>query len=1437
VEDYLRHLPGLERDPEALLDLLAAEIQAREEHGEASRLEEYVRRFPQLAAELRRHFAARQALAGGGLLDHPAPPTLAPQAAVPSEVPTLSPTPQSGAPPDGPRLPPPTGPGELGLTGYELLEEIGRGGMGVVYKARHFALNRIVAVKMILHGAQARPDELLRFLTEAEAAAQLQHPNIAQVYEIGRHHGQPYFALEYVEGGSLDQLLNGTPLPARAAAELVARLAGAVQVAHDHGIVHRDLKPANVLLTRDRVPKVTDFGLAKRVAAGTALTESGAILGTPSYMAPEQAGGHGKAAGPAADVYALGAILYECLTGRPPFRAATPVDTLLQVLENEPVPPRQLQPRLPRDLETICLKCLHKQPGRRYASAAALADDLGRFLAGEPIQARPVGRLERAVKWARRRPTAAALLAVALLVVIGAGVGTAWYNAEQRQRTAAALVRALASADTIQAPRLVEELANYRTLAAPLLDGLAEQSAPDSPARLHAALARAALGGVDVDFLAERLLTAAPEQVPVIRDALRPHGAAVVGRFWAVLDDARAESGPRLRAAAALAALEPLSPRWDKAGGDLVNRLVAENPLHLGLWTEALRPVGPALLDPLAAVFRDPQRPEGERSITTNLLADYAADRPDLLYDLASEADARSFAVLWPRLRAHREVTLTRANAELDRVLAPDWKDGPPDPAWAAVPAGVAAQVEAAEGLVAERFALCQALPPEELAAVADGLSRAGYRLVNLRPYSPDAGAHQVPPGTPDLPVRVAALWRRDGREARHAVGLTAEAAAKQQVAWREQGFLPLDVAAYRVAGLVRYALVAARPDAGLLDARLYLGIVATGHGAVWQPLQKRGYVPRTVVQLEMGEAAYYSGVWWKPARPREDAAGWNQSEGTYEEQLSPGRLQLDVRLLVSPARVRRTQQEAVALWGLAPGAGAAGLSWGALWQVQQRQEDGTPGHLYSQVSTESPDYVSVDLHGLAPAAHRKRCRDLAAQGYRPVALALAPAGGPAGIPDLPAPRVAASVWHRPVVPEAAREALARRQAQAAVLLLRLGRAERVWPLLRSGPDPRLRTWVIHKLSPLGSDPQTLLARLEAERDVSIRRALLLSLGGFCEAQLPAAARQALVPRLLRLYRDDPDPGLHAAAEWLLRRWGQTGELHRADRELARRAQPPAAGEGGRRWLVAREGHTLVVFPGPVTFWMGSPASESERYPPNELLHRRRIPRSFALATKEVTVEQFQRFLKANPAVRHSYLPRYSPDPNGPIIWVTWYEAAQYCRWLSEQEKIPGAEMCYPPIPQIREGMRLPVDYLSRTGYRLPTEAEWEYACRAETTTSRFYGAAAELLPEYAWFQGNSQDRAWPVGQVKPNDWGLFDLYGNAAEWCSVVSWGYRLAGGDRLFDDKDSDLILHENPGRALRGGSYGSAAAVVRSADHSGLTPASRNGTVGLRVARTYP
>jgi tRNA A-37 threonylcarbamoyl transferase component Bud32 len=430
VEAYLD--ARLAADGEAVLDLISNEVLLRREAGELPTAQEYQKRFPHLATEIVRQFEVDEAL----------------DAADPAQE-THHATATGGAGAT-------TSPTWLSVPGYRIQGILGRGGMGIVYQAVQQSLNRLVALKMLAAIDTGSARELARFRAEAELVAGLQHPNIVQVYEIGEANGLPFLSLEYVAGGSLAQALAGKPQEPELAARCIETLAQAVHAAHLQGIVHRDLKPANILLSSARragnnkdsgnavaaplsvsVLKITDFGLAKQLQSDSGQTKTGDVLGTPSYMAPEQAAGKTRDIGPAADIYALGAVLYEMLTGRPPFAGTTVLETLQQVQWSEPVAPRRLQPKVPRDLETICLKCLRKEPPQRYESASLLAEDLQRFQAGEPIRARPLGRAQLLLRWCRRNPALALAASLAIAAVLAVAVVSTVFAVVQADKNAA----------------------------------------------------------------------------------------------------------------------------------------------------------------------------------------------------------------------------------------------------------------------------------------------------------------------------------------------------------------------------------------------------------------------------------------------------------------------------------------------------------------------------------------------------------------------------------------------------------------------------------------------------------------------------------------------------------------------------------------------------------------------------------------------------------------------------------------------------------------------------------------------------------------------------------------------------------------------------------------------------------------------------------------
>jgi formylglycine-generating enzyme required for sulfatase activity len=1021
-------------------------------------------------------------------------------------------------------LPPPPPPASLRLgSRYRVLRPHAKGGLGEVFVAEDTELHREVALKEIQDRHADHPDSRARFLVEAEITGRLEHPGIVPVYGLGLYpDGRPYYAMRLIKGESLSQAITrlhaerAAREPGAGQAELRGLLGrfvvvcNAVAYAHSRGVLHRDLKPANVLLGPYGETLVVDWGLAKALGGGETPgaapdpltpatdsgpqpTQAGKVLGTPAYMSPEQAAGELDRMGPASDVYSLGATLYSLLTGRPPFDGPNVIETLRKVTRGEFPPPRQVVRTVPAALEAICLKAMARQPEDRYPTATLLAEDVEHWLADEPVSAHREGPAARAGRWARRhRPAVAASAGLLVTAVVALAVSTLLISNEQRkteeQRRAAvqaledryrAQAQGLLTASPQAVPGMLKDLKPVYESVLPHLRALQARPglSPKQQTRLRLALLPVNPG--EADSLCAGMLSATPQEMLMTRHLLLPHRERLAGTLWPVVHDAGEDPARRFRAAVALAAFDPTNRQWDEAAGRVADQLLESNPLHLGTWAQALRPVRAALLKPLGKAFRGPQ--PGKRLVAATVLADYIADQPDLLAELLMDADPQQYATLLPELWAHRTRLVARMGEELERA------------------------------------------PPAEAS-------------------------------------------------------------------------------------------------------------------------------------------------------------------------------------------------------------------------------------------------------------------------------------------------------------EAQREALARQQANAAVTLLKCGQSERIWPLLRHTPDPGRRTYLVHRLGPLGADPAALAARLEAESDVSARRALLLALGGFTEQQLGRQQRRPLAERLLELYRTDPDPGIHSAAEWLLAHWGQRDDLKKIDAFLA-----TAKATAKRRWFVNGQGQTLAVVPGPVEFDRGSPEDEPDRHA-GETLHRVRIPRSFAIATKHVTLEQFLRFRRD-----HDYPVKQSPSPDGPVTQVTWLEAVRYCRWLSEQEGIPEEEMCYPPLAEIKEGMKLPANYLERTGYRLPTEAEWEYACRAGATTSRSYGSAEDLLRDYAWYLANARDRTWPVGLLRPNDLGVFDAHGNLWQWCQDRWLEYPAVPKGKVHEDREDVAAVVDADNRVMRGGGFTELATYVRCAHRDGSRPTTRFLVVGLRVART--
>jgi formylglycine-generating enzyme required for sulfatase activity len=1091
--------------------------------------------------------------------------------------------------------------------------------------------------------------------------------------------------------------------------------------------------------------------------------------------------------------------------------------------------------------------------------------------------------------------------------------------------------------------------------------------------KLHVSLALLPVDATQVDYLFDRLSKAAPGELPVIRDALKTHRSTLIPKLWKTLDSAQPGDVSLLPAASALAEYDPTSPSWESVGGKVVQALIRVNPVYLGPWLDALRPVRTPITPSVAAIHRN------------------AANR-------LMDADPKEYAACFAVAQYHESMTSPLLQAEIDKKLQLSWNDPALDPSWTTPDATLIGKIQSAQGMLTGRFAFCQTMPLDEFAKVAESLRKSGYRPNRFRPF-PDGKT-----------LHVAAVWTREVRPWRMAHDQTSDEIRQADERNRKEGYPSVDVAGYVAADghegkpTSRFAALWVQKRGPDDDARIVVASSSTELTKLQGQLKIDGLVPLTLhAWRQAGDQLSYSSVWHKmatgtaatassqsglsevsiprivaqqagslidldltaapPPPSNKDRArsslkaaeaalkidpedltwrltrasahldlGESQKAiddldavikksprqiqayqfraiaharlghkdqaradlGTFEvgSRTDSQKLYLAVRVAAElgegtdraiealEARLKQQPQDSDLHYNAACAYALASQAVARKDQAKGRQfaerairllgtaiENGyadskhiqedadldplrelpafaeKAGHLdrsYAAVWAGDFPFEAIPIYGHDPTAHLQRCRELASQGYRMVSLSVARTSSE-GSP------VTASVWHRPVIAEESKDKLAERQARAAIALLRMGKAVEIMPLLRHSADPRLRSFIVNWLNALGADPKTLAAELDRlppttkptpapgqqfmdavlfHPETSIRRALILALGTYGTEGLSPGEREPLIAQLLDLYRNDPDSGIHGAAEWTLRKWGQQEKLKELDVQLMKQKD-----RGERRWFVNSQGQTFAVIEGPVEFLMGSPATEPERFS-GEDTHHRIIPRRFAIAIQEVSVKQYQLFVKENPGLDHAQNDRRSPDPDGPMNNVSWYDAAAFCNWLSRREGLPE---CYEPNEggKYADGMKIKPDALLLGGYRLPTEAEWEYACRAGAGTSRYYGASEDLLGRYAWYYGTSRNHAWSCGRLLPNELGLFDMLGNAWEWCHDV---YQPYPKKTIMDNLNISIYINNINSRLLRGGTFSDPPAGVRSAYRDWYAPALRSTVYGFRPSRTY-
>lgn len=978
---------------------------------------------------------------------------------------------------------------------------------------------------------------------------------------------------------------------------------------------------------------------------------------------------------------------------------------------------------------------------------------------------------------------------VALLIAL-LSYAVLWSQNKSRQNFAQQELRtkiqSLLAADTGRVLDAITNLAPTISEATPLVQAVA-----DDPKRSfnEVLAARSLLVERDerqVGPLIESVQHAGVDQLVLISERLTHHSTRSSNQLWAVLDDESADESYWLKACFTLAQLSPQDNRWQAHAERLARVLVNRDTTEVVTMAEGFSKISCFISNPLIKLAGTGDTDDIRLNAAIVLSKCLTPNDPSLA-ELLTTSKPDQFNLLLRVAREDPSVVMASLKNELTLVLSPSWDDGPAPRS--KVDPLTRETIEASGGILTDAFAMCQQVPMDEFLHFANQLDKFGYQPSCIRAY---AAADSV---------QVAAIFNRDQLSWQFTTHANGEGISETESDMRGLGLYPMDMTLVPAldsddssqANEIQYGVLWSEPVDSMIDSRIYLDLTEQDHQSKgWQPLFRDGYVPKTNLKIRRIDGLdRYSSIRWRTVSGPQAMDSWNDAPFDYQMRRKEGKLQTDVR--INPNDMFDEH-----------GVSFAGVWWNG-----------------GEMTSMSIEQAKFDQH----VVHSKK---LVRDGFRPVSISsLWDVGSKS--------TVTSSVWHRPLVSDDQKDELADRQANAVIALAKLGSAELMWPLLGDREDRRIRTFLIHRMSALGVDPELLLERLWVESDNAVRTAIIAAVSTYRPDQISSESTARLRASIQRWGCSNASGALHSICDYICRRQGWDDVAMK----IADASLPIALKNDEPTWHKNGQGQTMVAIAGPVRLTLGSPGNEAYRDHELEFIVETVIPRSFAIGVSEVTVNQFKQYDSSA-----AYGFAYTPSSDCPMTAVNWIDAVRYCRWLSEQEGIAEDQMCYPAIAEIDRMLNedgqfeVPKDMLARTGYRLPTEAEWEFAARANSTTPRHYGNAAELLPKYAWTTDSATEhsrvRFQPVKQLMPNEFGLFDMLGNVMEWCELLP--NRGRGNVRLTDDS---VVEIRRPGerKVLRGSAVFYVPTTMRSAKREYANADAGHPYFGFRVARTLP